>query len=84
MRAKPWASVCPVQTCLPWQSDTRSAAPCTGLPLSSEVTQTPEFTGAILKCTARFVTSTPVRTYIGALRPSSASPRRGDSISTTW
>ncbi len=83
MRAKPCASVWPLHTLLPRQSDTCTAAPGTGLPLSSEVTQAPELTGAHLKCTARFVTSTPVRTYIGALRSSSASPRRGDSISTT-
>ena len=61
-----------------------TAAPATGLARSSVVTQTSEFSRPRLKCTPRLVTSTPVRTYIGAVLPSNAAPSRADSTSTTW
>ncbi len=60
----PLASVVPVATSLPRQSDTRTFALATTLPLSSDVTQASEFSRPSLKCTARLVASAVVRTYI--------------------
>ena len=84
MRASPCASVAPDHSGWPLQSFTVTCAPSTGLPRSSVVTQTTLFSRPSLKCTPRLVTSTPLRTNIGARLSSSDWPRRSDSISTTW
>ena len=60
----PLASVVPVATSLPRQSDTRTFALATTWPLSSVVTQASAFSRPSLKCTARLVASAVVRTYI--------------------
>ncbi len=83
-RARPFASVRPFHNGSPWQSWMTTSAPSTGLPRSSEVTHTSAFSRPCLRCTPRLVTSTPVRTNIGDFLSSSDSPRRSDSISTTW
>ena len=82
--AMPFASVEPLHSGVPRQSFTVTAAPSTGLPRSSVVTQTRLFSRPSLKWTPRLVTKTPVRTYIGARLSSNAWPSRNDSISTTW
>ena len=83
-RARPWASVRPCHSRVPAQSCTATSAPATGRARSSVVTQTALPSRPCLKCTPRLVTSTPVRTYIGAACASSACPSRRDSISITW
>ena len=82
--AMPFASVLPAHRRRPRQSFTATSAPATGAPRSSEVTHTSAFSRPIFTCTPRLVASTAVRTNIGAFLSSSASPRRRDSISTTW
>ena len=82
--AKPCLSVRPDHTGSPRQSEICTCAPSTGLPLSSVVTHTSELLALVLKCTPRLVTSTLVRTYMGALRSSRAWPSLADSTSTTW
>ena len=82
--ARPRSSVRPLHRRLPWQSCTATSAPATGLARSSVVTQARLFSRPSLKCTPRLVTSTPLRTYIGAGRSSRASPSRRDSISIRW
>ena len=64
MSTTPCALVVPLATSLPVQSDTRTKAPVTGLPLSSVVTQARALSRPSLKCTPRLVTSAEVRTYI--------------------
>ena len=84
MRAMPWASVLPLHIGLPRQSFTATRAPATARPRSSVVTHTRLELRPRLKCTPRFVTSAPLRTYIGARAASSAWPSTRDSTSTTW
>jgi hypothetical protein len=86
--ATPWALVVPRASGLPLQSDTCTAAPATGWPLSSVVTQASAFSRPSLKCTPRLVTRAEVRTTIVRGVPwrssSSAAPSIGEAISTTW
>ena len=84
MRASPCASVRPDHSVTPRQSLTATSAPATGCARSSVVTQTRLSLRPRLKCTPIGVTSTPVRTYIGASRSSSARPSTRDDTSTTW
>ena len=83
----PAASVLPVPTSRPRQSDTRTTAPATGVPLSSVVTQAKAFSRPNLKCTAKLVTNAEVRTYMVRPAPwrasSSEAPSFCDAISTT-
>ncbi|CAJ5860311.1 Uncharacterised protein [Burkholderia pseudomallei] len=79
----PSALVLPAAISSPLQSDTRTCAFGTGLPLSSVVTQTTLFSRPSFRCTPRFVTSTAVRTYIFAGLASSERPSAGDASSST-
>ena len=58
-------------------------APFTGSPLSKEVTQTTELSAPHLKCTAIFVTSAEVGTYIFPFFSKRELPSFSLSISTT-
>ncbi len=85
--AMPRASVLALATGLPWQSDTCTVAPATGLPVSSVVTQATELSRPSLKCTPRLVTNAEVRTTIVRCAPylsfSSDWPSRCEAISST-